>query len=692
MTDVTPDVSGRQPDAHPPLPFGSLTPEQARALAAAVHLVPADRIDPAERERWRVTDPEKSGTPYKRAKVCRHWKTRDRLTPAAAATHAEGGHLFGWLPGKTGFMLVDVDRGVDRVAAVTAQYPPRARLRTGKGLHLLYVAGADARYPRNWEVLDGMNRPVSGETIYDRGYAILWDPAGLLAALESDTPAPAPPASFLERGKARAKPAGPAKPPPDRRDVSPEEVADALAALPVDLEYDDWLSVGMALHSEGLPFAVYDDWSAASPKYGPKKTRQSWDSFGGRSGITIGTLFHLAAAHGYIRPGRRLAVPTEPATDPEQFGDGLAAHCRRCLDAKAAHLLHVWEAGRWVADCIDRHGGRVNAWCRALHEKKHVYWRWKTIKAYAQLGREDWELVRKARSVRRALQEMKARNRTPEEQEALDRKQREQETTAKTIERLKARLLKAQRKNARLEAHLKRVEDVETKTDVAELAEAYELEQKETKRLRRALVDKDKECKRLAAQLPTHGGADPGESRYTEYVEQKAADRVAAAEKAAEAATAEARRQAEEAEARAEQAEERVAILTAEVADLHDMANGRESPTGERVRRGGYAPAAARAGARAVTRERGPNPKPRPVSKGEEAAVTAFRGQAYRFDPDTGRVARCAPETPGALFVLRGAVLFVDAGTGGEVPEDAIDPVLGAHYLGGADEDGRRVS
>ena len=74
-----------------------------------------------------------------------------------------------------------------------------------------------------------------------------------------------------------------------------------------DLEYDDWVSVGMALnHStqgahEG--FLLWCDWSESSGKHNPHSMDKKWQSFGkSPNPITLGTLIHFAERGGYTRP------------------------------------------------------------------------------------------------------------------------------------------------------------------------------------------------------------------------------------------------------------------------------------------------------------------------------------------------------------------------------------------------------
>lgn len=86
-------------------------------------------------------------------------------------------------------------------------------------------------------------------------------------------------------------------------------IRSALQRVPAD-SYQSWLEVGMALHSLGwsrsdgtdIGLEIFDNWSATcSEKYSQAAAEEKWSSFeqSGRSGIQIGTLFHLAEAHGW---------------------------------------------------------------------------------------------------------------------------------------------------------------------------------------------------------------------------------------------------------------------------------------------------------------------------------------------------------------------------------------------------------
>lgn len=85
--------------------------------------------------------------------------------------------------------------------------------------------------------------------------------------------------------------------------LTEQQLRDALAVLPTDLDYDQWLRVGMALHHEtrGERFDLWDDWSATSAKYSTSEYGQArWDSFGrgDQRPTTAHFLVNLANEHG----------------------------------------------------------------------------------------------------------------------------------------------------------------------------------------------------------------------------------------------------------------------------------------------------------------------------------------------------------------------------------------------------------
>ena len=76
------------------------------------------------------------------------------------------------------------------------------------------------------------------------------------------------------------------------------------------LTYQEWLSVGMALHHAGYTAADWNKWSQRDPaRYHPGECFQKWDSFhGSPTPVTTGTLVQLAKDQSW-RPKRRNDSP-----------------------------------------------------------------------------------------------------------------------------------------------------------------------------------------------------------------------------------------------------------------------------------------------------------------------------------------------------------------------------------------------
>ena len=88
--------------------------------------------------------------------------------------------------------------------------------------------------------------------------------------------------------------------------VTVTEVKEYLSYVPnVDLEYDEWIEIGMIIHdalgSEG--FELWDSWSSSSEKHDSNSMDYKWHSFGKNpSKVTIGTLIQKAKENGYVQP------------------------------------------------------------------------------------------------------------------------------------------------------------------------------------------------------------------------------------------------------------------------------------------------------------------------------------------------------------------------------------------------------
>ena len=95
-------------------------------------------------------------------------------------------------------------------------------------------------------------------------------------------------------------------------DASWEDIASALASVNPDCSREEWVQVGMALKWAGeqtdqleQALMLWNDWSMPSPKYpGERDIAAQWFSFKNdkATAVKLGTLFHIAKQHGWVRP------------------------------------------------------------------------------------------------------------------------------------------------------------------------------------------------------------------------------------------------------------------------------------------------------------------------------------------------------------------------------------------------------
>lgn len=91
-----------------------------------------------------------------------------------------------------------------------------------------------------------------------------------------------------------------------------DEIKDAMRFISPDCSREEWVTVGMALHFVGTvnndmatAATLWDQWSQPSPKYpGARDMETQWRSFrtDKATQVKLGSLFHLAARGGWVRP------------------------------------------------------------------------------------------------------------------------------------------------------------------------------------------------------------------------------------------------------------------------------------------------------------------------------------------------------------------------------------------------------
>lgn len=69
---------------------------------------------------------------------------------------------------------------------------------------------------------------------------------------------------------------------------------------PAELDYQEWVNVGMALKHEGHSVTAWDEWSRGDSRYHRGECEKKWNTFNGSSSpVTAGTIVQLAMEHGW---------------------------------------------------------------------------------------------------------------------------------------------------------------------------------------------------------------------------------------------------------------------------------------------------------------------------------------------------------------------------------------------------------
>lgn len=128
--------------------------------------------------------------------------------------------------------------------------------------------------------------------------------------------------------------------------LSETVLRDALDVLPEDLHYDDWIKVGMAIHHEtqGTGFALWDEWSSRSPKYGGAEYgRARWDSFGRNSSRQVTAQWLVGKANHH---GARINLAELAAADFEAIKDDPERKAR--FNVEPLDVFVQRPAPRWI--------------------------------------------------------------------------------------------------------------------------------------------------------------------------------------------------------------------------------------------------------------------------------------------------------------------------------------------------------
>jgi hypothetical protein len=98
--------------------------------------------------------------------------------------------------------------------------------------------------------------------------------------------------------------------------ITVQEAEEMLSYLDPDMSYQDWVNVGMALHSRGFNLSLWDTWSSKGTKYKSGECAKKWQSFNEGAGISIGTLIKMAQDAGWVKRQYRAEASNTKKKEP----------------------------------------------------------------------------------------------------------------------------------------------------------------------------------------------------------------------------------------------------------------------------------------------------------------------------------------------------------------------------------------
>ena len=105
------------------------------------------------------------------------------------------------------------------------------------------------------------------------------------------------------------------------RDLTEQEIADALSYIDAGCDRESWVRMAMAVKSElgDAGFPVWDAWSRQSDKYNGKDARDTWRSVKRHGGIGIGSLIGEAQLFGFsMNEAERTPISAEQIAERKQ--------------------------------------------------------------------------------------------------------------------------------------------------------------------------------------------------------------------------------------------------------------------------------------------------------------------------------------------------------------------------------------
>lgn len=256
---------------------------------------------------------------------------------------------------ESGIFVVDIDdKEAEAELNKLIKLPKTYTVTTGRGKHLYF------KYDKNKPVRNGAhvieNVDIRGDGGYVAGAGSNHASGVIYEAvnpLESFADAPQGLYDLITKNKSKEFNSHPTNLFLNTKDGwTIEQVKEHLDHINPDCDYDTWVRIGMALHAEGLPFYLFDDWSKRGIKY-DNSTRDHWKSFTAGGGVTYGTVVALAKQGGWQFKKESAAAPAKPNNIDPQTGEILETISLKTLPLiYASDIKPILETNDFIEDVL----------------------------------------------------------------------------------------------------------------------------------------------------------------------------------------------------------------------------------------------------------------------------------------------------------------------------------------------------
>lgn len=243
--------------------------------------------------------------------------------------------------------VLDIDgaqgeESLDNLEKIHGKLPPTMESTTGRGRHLIWKHTGEEL--KNSASKIGLKIDARG----DGGY-IVAPPSnhhsGAVYTLNDAEAVYAPDWLFDLASGAKAKAERVYAVPDAGQQTGEWDVADVrnmLSALDPDMEYMEWVRVGMALHEGNYSVLLWDEWSRSGKKYQSGDCVKRWRGFTPGGGVSMGTLVAKAQDYGWTpRRAEEDTVATEIAA---RIHARFVAKGKKAVALKVAAPLEVIKA------------------------------------------------------------------------------------------------------------------------------------------------------------------------------------------------------------------------------------------------------------------------------------------------------------------------------------------------------------